>query len=136
MAERLTDGEVAYPSRNEIEAMGVDTEPDLSWTVDLPETIDYQTHHTFTGMPPCTPGAYIVACSRRQDFAPEDNSMSALDFIVSDLVITTQILSDGTEYLVRSGQTGQALEDVDLVFYRRGGKRHPWDVGVAFMNDG
>ena len=131
LVERLTDGDTAYPTRNEIETMVKRVEPDLVWSVDLPETIDYRMHSAFTGMPACSPGAYIVAYSRRQDFAPEDNTMSAMEFFVSDLVITTQVLPDGPEYLVRSGQTGRALENVELVFYSHDGGQDSYTEEVA-----
>ncbi len=123
MAERLADGEAAFLSSEEIDVLILDDEPDLSWTVDLPATEDYRMHHTYTGMPPCTPGAYIFAASRRRDFAPEDNTMRGMNLIVSDLVVTTQNLENGPEYLVRSGRTGKSLPNVDIVLYRQEGRR-------------
>jgi len=91
-----------------------DTEPDLAWTVVLPVTEDYDLHRTYTSLPDCPPGSYLIAVSARSDFKEEENVLAALSILVSDLVLQARQLDDVWEVQAVSGTTGRAWPNVEL----------------------
>jgi len=133
LAGFVRDGKMARPTRHEINALIAGDDPVMSWTVDLPQTVDFRQHETYTGMPVCAPAPYLVIASMRQDFAEPENIMSAVSIIVSDLVLTSQVLSDGTEFLARSGRSGQPLGTVDLTLVNRASRRGKGPSGLRHV---
>ncbi len=89
------------------------------WTAPLPPTPDYRSHTTYVTPPLESPGLYLVVSSARQDFAEDFNQRTALNFIVSDLVLLTRADGGALEVTARSGASGAALADVRLSLYRR-----------------
>lgn len=84
--------------------------PDLIWEVALPPTPDYRDHRTWTGLPPCAPGAYVVVASTGAGFAGGSDQMRVLEILISNLVVTTQPLDDGLDVLVRHADSGLPVE--------------------------
>ena len=105
------------PRRDEIQAWTHELEPDLVWRVDLPPTVDLESHRTFTTLPAEEPGAYIVMASARQDFKDRRNQLAAVDILVSDLVLVARDLGGEMELSALSGTTGEHLGDVAIDVY-------------------
>jgi len=84
-------------------------EPDLTWSVDLPPTPDFESHATYTSLPADRKDAYIVAASLRRDFRESANSLRAVNMLVSDLVVTTRETGNTLELCARSGVTGDPV---------------------------
>ncbi|HSA22040.1 MAG TPA: MG2 domain-containing protein, partial [Myxococcota bacterium] len=82
-------------------------------------TPDYRDHRTFLIPPLDKPGFYVVAASAREGFQRADNVMTGIYFQVSDLVLSTRHDREGVEAMVQSGQTGQPLEGVEVLVYKR-----------------
>lgn len=102
------------PDQEEIRAWIDSGQYDLAWTVDLPVTEDYRSHQTFTGLPDCPPGPYVVVVSAREDFHGQHNDLTALQVLVSDLVLQATLQAGRWEVQALSGQTGQPQAAVEL----------------------
>ncbi|MGD9548516.1 MAG: alpha-2-macroglobulin [Candidatus Krumholzibacteriia bacterium] len=102
------------PSEKEILAWINSGEYDLAWSVDLPVTEDFRSHQTYTGLPDCAPGPYVVVASVREDFQPQRNEFTAMQVLVSDLVLQTSLHGGQWEVQALSGETGQPLAGVEL----------------------
>jgi uncharacterized protein YfaS (alpha-2-macroglobulin family) len=92
--------------------------PDARWSIELPATPDFRSHITYDVPQIEEPGAYLVAASMRNDFADHSNQMVATNFIVSDLVLVRRHVGDAYEITIRSGESGRALEGVEVSLYR------------------
>ena len=104
------------PSHREAEAIMTGA-PVAEWSVDLPATPDYRSHTTYVVPELTLPGAYLVTASMRADFKDDVNYMVAENFLLSDLVLVTRAVTGGYEVTARSGETGRALEGVDVSLY-------------------
>jgi len=104
------------PSHREAEAIMAGT-PVAEWSVDLPATPDYRSHTTYVVPELTRPGAYLVTASMRADFKDSVNFMVAENFLLSDLVLVTRPVRGGYEVTARSGETGRALEGVEVSLY-------------------
>ena len=124
------------PDREEVERWLETRDPDLRWTVDLPETPDFRDHQTYTGLPDCRKGAYMVLASTRQDFARELNRLGSTCVIVTDLVLTARELGGELEVIARSGETGRPLAGVDVSLLGRRGKEAAMFGGARSGADG
>ncbi len=113
------DGRQLWPDHKEIRAQVTGRDPDVAWAVDLPATSDYREHATYTGLPACGKGAYVVMASTRRDFAERSNRLQAVNVIVTDLVLVTRRLAGEFEVTARSGETGRPLPDVDVSLHSR-----------------
>ncbi len=111
---------------DDIESHVSEKTPDLKWTVPLPQVQDYKSHATYTGLPPCAPGAYLVVASPRPDFDPDNGQMAAVHIIISDLVLSTQMLDRELEIMARSARTGQPVSQVKLTIL---GRHRQWQEG-------
>ncbi|MCP3962965.1 MAG: hypothetical protein GY719_34430 [bacterium] len=106
------------PGHREVTALMASSEPAAEWTVELPATPDYVHHRTFVTPPMTAPGLYVIAASARRDFAQEFNHQTAVNMIVSDLVLVTRSHRTEVELTVRSGESGRAIEGARVDFYR------------------
>ncbi|MEM7584239.1 MAG: alpha-2-macroglobulin family protein [Acidobacteriota bacterium] len=97
--------------------------PIAEWSVELPETPDYRQHQTFVTPPLESSGLYLVVASARRDFAPDGNQQSAVNMVISDLVLLTRTDSEKLEATVRSGASGTALPNVQVDLYRHDYRR-------------
>ena len=55
--------------------------PDAEWTMALPPTPDYRSHHSYDVPQVSEPGAYLVVASMRADFSQRNNFLVAQNFI-------------------------------------------------------
>jgi len=97
------------PSAGEVEELVRGGAPALAWTVDLPHTEDFTDHRTWTGLPYCAPGAYLIVASTAPEFEAALVEQRAVTVIVSDLVATTISLSEMVEIVVRDGRSGRPV---------------------------
>ncbi len=104
------------PSHREAEAI-MTGNPAAEWSAALPATPDYRSHSTYVVPELSQPGAYLVAASMRADFKDSVNFMVAENFLLSDLVLVTRPVKGGYEVTARSGDSGRALEGVDVSLY-------------------
>jgi uncharacterized protein YfaS (alpha-2-macroglobulin family) len=104
------------PSHREAEAIMAGN-PVAEWSVALPATPDYRSHTTYVVPELTRPGAYLVAASMRADFKDSANFMVAENFLLSDLVLVTRPIAKGYEVTARSGESGRALEGVEISLY-------------------
>jgi uncharacterized protein YfaS (alpha-2-macroglobulin family) len=93
-------------------------DPVAEWSIDLPATPDHRSHVTYDVPQIDEPGAYLVAASIRADFAQRGNQIIAQNFILSDLVLIRRHVDNGYEVTLRSGESGRALEGVEVSLYR------------------
>jgi uncharacterized protein YfaS (alpha-2-macroglobulin family) len=93
-------------------------DPDAEWSLELPPTPDYRSHVTYDHPEIGVPGAYLVLASMRSDFDDHSNLMLATNFLQSDLVLVRRHIEGAYEITARSGETGRALEGVDVSLYR------------------
>lgn len=101
--------------------------PVAAWSVDLPETSDFDRHQAFVTPPLSAPGLYVILASVREDFADaEGNRLSAASFVVSDLVLLTNPAPGGLEAVVLSGEAGAPVPGarVSLARLDHYAKRH------------
>ncbi len=107
----------------EVDSLIQETPAAHEWTVDLPETEDYEEHLTYTGLPDCRHGAYLVVASRRADFDPDSTHLRAVLITISDLVITTQQVGDKLEVLTRHAGSGEPWGRVRLTAFASARRR-------------
>ncbi len=103
-------------------------EPNLKWSVDLPPTTDYRDHKTWTGMPACAPGLYVVAASASPTFDTKNDRLASVEVLISDLVTTVQEWPGGATILVRNGRTGAPVPDCDVTLRQRRDKQSACDI--------
>ncbi|MFH1844039.1 MAG: MG2 domain-containing protein, partial [bacterium] len=121
LAERvagLNSDASLWPDKEEISDLINRLPADLSWTVDLPPTEDFQRHQTYTTLPADRKGAYVVTASTRQDFRDDNCPHSVIDIIVSDLVLLQRDLPEKLEFSARSGATGKPVAGSTVAVYR------------------
>lgn len=93
--------------------------PEAAWSVDLPETKDYQQHRFFVTPPKLSFGFYRVVASLREDFDSERNQILVTKFSMGDLVLTTRRVAPGeTEVQALSGSTGNPLAGAKVTLHR------------------
>ena len=116
------------PAHREVQAILAERAPEHSWSVDLPETVDYRSHTTYIVPPFEQAGMYLVVASAEEEFGEEENHLQAVYLNLSDLVLVSSPGEDGLEACVRSGGDGRALPGVEvrlyLYGYGRRGHRH------------
>ncbi|MEM9317041.1 MAG: MG2 domain-containing protein, partial [Pseudomonadota bacterium] len=105
-------------------------EPDVEWSVGLPQTTDFKQHQTFVTPPMTEPGVYLVWMSTTPRPRAQDWMVSSI-FVLSDIVLLTQQLdrvattdstttiNSSTEYRVVSGSNGAPVSDATVTLYRR-----------------
>ncbi|MGZ3740556.1 MAG: alpha-2-macroglobulin family protein [Bdellovibrionota bacterium] len=94
-------------------------EPAAAWSADLAETKDYVTHRDFVSPPKLASGVYDIVVSLRSDFGPNDNLVHAVTLFVSDLVITSRAVGNGTlEVRALSGESGKPVAGAKVQLYR------------------
>ena len=64
--------------------------PKHEWKVDLPATPDFRQHRTFATILAERNGLYVVVASARGDFAEAGNRRTAVDVVVTDLVLVSR----------------------------------------------
>lgn len=124
-------GRALWPARKTIEDWVATRDPDLVWTVDLPATPDYESHVTYSALPACGKGAYVVAASARQDFDERLNRIVAVDLIVSDLVLIARMDDRNLEVTARSGETGRPVEGAEISLRFLSGNTHSPEIERA-----
>jgi uncharacterized protein YfaS (alpha-2-macroglobulin family) len=88
------------------------------WSVDLPETPDYQEHRTYVTPPLEAPGLFVVVASTREDFAPADNRLAAVNLLLGDLVLLTQQVDGGYAITALSGGSGKPAAKAIIELWR------------------
>lgn len=121
------------PDSEEITSWVESGASDLAWTVELPPVDDYGTHQTFTALPACPPGPYLVVASLREDFKDVRNQFAGLHLLVSDLVLQGNRRDQGWEVRALSGETGQPLPGVELEVLAQDRRRPPADEPTATL---
>ncbi len=94
------------------------TSPELSWTVALPATPDFQSHRTFVVPPLKRQGLYALMASVREDFAEPANRVLGVTFVASDLVLTSGTEPGvGLHVNVWSGSAGTPVPGAEVRLY-------------------
>ncbi|NOZ85603.1 MAG: hypothetical protein GXP49_04950 [Deltaproteobacteria bacterium] len=114
---RKADDYDIFPRWEEIRKI-MKREPAASWRKALPKTPDFRMHKTFVTPPMKKPGYYLVIASAKKDFGPDDNYMTALNVIISDLVLVEEIHDSGVEVTAVSGATGRPVPGVKISLYK------------------
>lgn len=104
----------------EVDAYLRGSEPQASWTLELPATPDYRRHRTYAVPPLAEKGAYLLVASARADFARSGNRLEAVGLLVSNLVLLSEPGSP-TELRAVDGVSGAPLAGVEVTTYR-----HDW----------
>ncbi|MCP4903319.1 MAG: hypothetical protein GY906_40675, partial [bacterium] len=112
------------PAYREIPQIMSSRNPDASWQVKLPETVDLRDHKTFVDPPMQRAGLWVIAASVRRDFRQSTNHIQAVNLILTDLVLETASLGMKHEIIVRSGETGERLSGIPVTLYR-----YDWNSG-------
>ena len=118
---RTVEGAKDYnllPDHRAVERIVAKQIPDLTWSVELPETPDYLPHRTFVTPPVERVGAYLVVASTRRDFKRRGNLLQGVNLVLGDLVLLARGVEDGYELTTRSGASGAALPGVEVSLYR------------------
>jgi len=113
-----TEDYTLLPRPREAEEIMRRRRPDAEWSVELPPTPDYRSHVTYDTPQISEPGSYLVVASMRSDFRDRGNLKVAENYILSDLVLVTRRVKGGWEATARSGESGRALQGVDVSLYR------------------
>lgn len=126
LMERLRSAEDynLLPGYQDVPKLLAGREPDESWTVELPATPDYRQHRTFVTPPLDDPGLYLIVASKDADFRSEPTAATALNLIVTDLVILSRVDDATAEVTVRSGESGDPVSGVEVSLFR-----YDWQKG-------
>jgi uncharacterized protein YfaS (alpha-2-macroglobulin family) len=127
LAAHWADG-TTTPTSEEIRALVYRGGHDLAWVVDLPQTEDYDDHRTWTGLPACHPGGYIVVASTSPEFVAEEGSLQAVSVLISDIVATVQTLDEAVEIVVRDGRRGRPVPEAEVALRSRRGDPHDGEI--------
>jgi len=112
------DDESLLPSAQQMKKL-VGTKPVAEWSTPLPPTTDFKPHKTFVTPPLDKLGLYAIVVSGRQDFAPDNNALTATSFLVTNLVMLNQRHEDGTmEVTVVDGASGAPVPGAEVLLYR------------------
>ncbi|MFO7732920.1 MAG: alpha-2-macroglobulin family protein [Candidatus Aminicenantes bacterium] len=102
--------------------------PAAAWREELPATVDYRDHRTFSRLPEGLPsGLYLVSASPREDFAARRNRVQALYVVAGDLVLLKSGRAETpgqATALVLSGSQGRPVEGAEVELYSR-----DWQTG-------
>ncbi|MFN7941938.1 MAG: alpha-2-macroglobulin family protein [Thermoanaerobaculia bacterium] len=108
---------------------------DASWTVELPATADFENHRTFSVPPVTKLGRYALVASADPGFRRARNSLQAISFEVSDLVLLREPTSaprpDWEAMRVVSGATGRPVAGATLTLYRWQWEQRPSRIASA-----
>lgn len=113
------------PMHREVEEILAKAEPVAGWSTELPPTPDYREHRTYVTPP--GPGAegglpgkglYLVVASARRDFADGGNQRTAVNFLVTGLVMVTRQDGPDAEVTVLDGATGEPRPGASVELYR------------------
>ena len=105
------------PDDEEIRAWIRYGEPDLSWTVELPDHGDYMPHETYTGLPACRPGPYVVVASSTADFRGKGTVLRVVRVMVGGLLLQATEREDHWELATLDGDTGDPLPGVPVTLF-------------------
>jgi alpha-2-macroglobulin len=98
--------------------------PAAAWREELPATVDYRDHRTYSRLPEGLPsGLYLVAASPREDFAARRNRVQALYVVAGDLVLLKSGRAETpgqATALVLSGSQGRPVEGAEVELYSPG----------------
>ena len=88
------------------------------WRVDLPETLDYREHRTFSTPDLSKTGFYLIVASAKPSFSDRGNELKAFYFNLSDLVLVSRPLEGNLEVTVVSGASGRGIAGAEVHLYR------------------
>ena len=106
------------PAGHEMRELLGKSKPVAEWTQPLPATPDYKLHQTFVTPPLKERGFYAIVASARPEFNEGSNRVTAVNFIVSDLVMVTRQESGDERVSVVSGSTGQIAVGARVHLYQ------------------
>ena len=86
-----------------------------SYTLDLPETNDYQQHRTEFRIDSLPVGEYVVLTSSNPDFSDGKDALTAQFFFVSNI----SYINDRNEYYVLNRETGQPMPGVIVTAWQK-----------------
>lgn len=90
-----------------------------SWEVELDDPKDYETHATFVTPPLKESGLYAILASARADFGPGKNDVHGVNFIVSNLAMTSRVVrGKGFDVTVVDGDSGKPVAGADVRLFR------------------
>jgi uncharacterized protein YfaS (alpha-2-macroglobulin family) len=91
--------------------------PAAAWSVDLPETADYQQRTELVELPPLAPGFYRLLASVDKPFSRGKNKISAGSFWVSEWGIVTGGTGKALEGFIVRNETGDPVPNADVALY-------------------
>lgn len=95
--------------------------PAAQWSIELPETTDFEMHRVYVTPPVTQPGLYVVMVSARNDFEDTTgNRLCAASVVISNLAILCQPTERGLEVLVVRGTDGAPVPGAEVVLGRYG----------------
>ncbi|MDH3743987.1 MAG: MG2 domain-containing protein [Acidobacteriota bacterium] len=106
------------PADQEVQKLVRGGEPTAEWVVDLPATADYRDHRTYVTPDLDSRGLVVVVASVEPGFRADGNLRSAVNLILSDLVLVTRQGEARISVTVRSGESGRAVSGADVSLYR------------------
>ena len=106
------------PGYREVDELVKGRRPDAEWRLELPPTPDYRQHDTYMTPPLERPGLWVLVASPRDDFGAESNRRTAVQMVLSDLVVLNRHLDHEVEITVRSGATGDPVPGAEVRIYR------------------
>lgn len=89
-----------------------------SWSIDLIDEKDYQSHRLEFEVEGLPSGRYILVASERADFAYKKNGQAHSIFHASNLAYFSRSEAGVQQYYVTHRKTGQPLEGVKVTFYK------------------
>ncbi len=107
-----------FPADGEVQELVRKATPIREWSVDLPPSEDYRDHRTYVTPPLDDVGLHVLVASVRADFGREGNFRSAVNLVLSDLVIVSRQRDKRLAVTVRSGSTGRTVSDAQVDLYR------------------
>jgi uncharacterized protein YfaS (alpha-2-macroglobulin family) len=100
--------------------------PAAQWSVGLPATPDFENHNTYVTPPMEKTGYYVIIGSATPEFGKRENTLTAVNFIVTDLVLLTRQswTSAVIEAQLLAGSTGEPIPGAQIDLYR-----YDWNRG-------
>lgn len=124
----LSTKDYAYlPNHNDWRAIAKESrrwlgarEPSFEWTVELPDTPDYELHTTYVVPPMDRPGLYVLMASVHPSFRERSgNRIMAGNILLGDLVLlVTKTPECRVEVMVISGADGAPVAGVEVMLGR------------------
>ncbi len=105
-----------FPNAEEVRSLvrGTARPPAAVWETALEPTPDFREHATYVTPPIREAGVFVIVVSARPDFAENDNRVSSVTIVLSNLVLVTHPEVSAIGVRALGGSMGQAVAGVDV----------------------